>query len=279
MSSMRTRAKSILGRSRPLIETEHATPANLIPPPPRPGTPSTRPGMPGELPIGFVRDILAAAHQAGVTSGLYIGCGNGRNYLPLIAGGLDLTGLDISVTAITQLATPAPPDRRDRLIHGDLRCPARHRRPTRPSSASRSSSTATAPPRMHTSAPPGSASRPAACSACGSTTATDVRPRHEVTEHHPDGGFTVRYLAGLSRACPSTSSPSPNWTGCSPRIHARPAAAVARRPTVTRPVVAVGSDLARQRPSVACPHASCPGRPGTSCSGNIASGTPVTDVD
>jgi hypothetical protein len=27
-------------------------------------------------------------------------------------------------------------------------------------------------------------------------TATDVWPDHEVTEEHPDGGFTVRYLAG-----------------------------------------------------------------------------------
>jgi hypothetical protein len=27
-------------------------------------------------------------------------------------------------------------------------------------------------------------------------TATDVWPGHEVTESHPDGGFTVRYLAG-----------------------------------------------------------------------------------
>lgn len=27
-------------------------------------------------------------------------------------------------------------------------------------------------------------------------TATDVWPRHEVTEQYPDGGFTVRYLTG-----------------------------------------------------------------------------------
>jgi len=26
--------------------------------------------------------------------------------------------------------------------------------------------------------------------------ATDVWPRHQVIEHHPDGSFTVRYLAG-----------------------------------------------------------------------------------
>jgi Methyltransferase domain len=54
-----------------------------------------------------------------VIRGLYIGCGNGRNYLPLVAGGLDLTGLDISSAAIAQLAARAP-DRRDRLVVGDL---------------------------------------------------------------------------------------------------------------------------------------------------------------
>ena len=55
----------------------------------------------------------------------------------LVAGGLDLTGLDISAAAIAQLAARIP-DRRDLLIHGDL-----------------------------SSLP--DASRPAACSVCGST--------------------------------------------------------------------------------------------------------------
>ena len=49
----------------------------------------------GEPPVAFTGDILAAARQAGLTRGLYIGCGNGRNYLPLVAGGLDLTGVDL----------------------------------------------------------------------------------------------------------------------------------------------------------------------------------------
>ena len=73
----------------------------------------------GELPVAFTGDILAAAGQAGLTRGLYIGCGNGRNYLPLVAGGLDLTGVDISAAAIAQLAARAP-DRADRLVYGDL---------------------------------------------------------------------------------------------------------------------------------------------------------------
>jgi 2-polyprenyl-3-methyl-5-hydroxy-6-metoxy-1,4-benzoquinol methylase len=55
-----------------------------------------------------VADILAAARAAGVTGGLYIGCGNGRNYEPLVRGGLDLTGLDISEVALGQLSARMP---------------------------------------------------------------------------------------------------------------------------------------------------------------------------
>jgi hypothetical protein len=74
-----------------------------------------------EPPLPFVADIVAAArtHNLSAEQGLYIGCGNGRNYLPLVAEGLDLVGIDLSPTAITQLVARAP-DRRDRLICGDL---------------------------------------------------------------------------------------------------------------------------------------------------------------
>jgi Methyltransferase domain len=74
-----------------------------------------------EPPLPFVADILGAAldHDLIGETGIYIGCGNGRNYLPLVAGGLDLIGLDISATAIDQLAARAS-GRRGRLIHGDL---------------------------------------------------------------------------------------------------------------------------------------------------------------
>jgi len=56
--------------------------------------------VPGRVPRGLHPDIIAAARQAGVARGLYIGCGNGRNYLLLTAARLDLTGLDISAAAI-----------------------------------------------------------------------------------------------------------------------------------------------------------------------------------
>jgi SAM-dependent methyltransferase len=148
-----------------------------------------------EPPVAFTRDILAAARRAGLTRGLYIGCGNGRNYLPLVAGGLDLTGLDVSAVAIAQLGDRAP-DRRGRLLHGDL---------------------GALPPMavyelvvgiqvfQHGDRGAAHAHIRAAQQRVAdgglfclrvNATATDVWPAHEVSERHPDGGFTVRYLAG-----------------------------------------------------------------------------------
>lgn len=51
--------------------------------------------------------------------GLYIGCGNGRNFVPLVDAGLDLVGIDISRAAIDQLSARLP-GRTSRLIHGSL---------------------------------------------------------------------------------------------------------------------------------------------------------------
>jgi SAM-dependent methyltransferase len=70
-------------------------------------------------PIGFTAEIVAAATAAGLTEGLYVGCGNGRNYRPLVEGGLDLIGLDVSPVAIRQLAERMP-DRRGKLVTGDV---------------------------------------------------------------------------------------------------------------------------------------------------------------
>lgn len=73
-----------------------------------------------EPPLAFVDDILGAVrrHQLIDHLGLYVGCGNGRNYLRLVDQGLDLIGLDISGIAIEQLASRIPNS--DRLVRGDL---------------------------------------------------------------------------------------------------------------------------------------------------------------
>jgi SAM-dependent methyltransferase len=148
-----------------------------------------------EQPVAFTGDILAAARRAGIAGGLYVGCGNGRNYLPLVAGGLDLAGLDISAAAIAQLAGRAP-GRRDRLIHGDLSAlPAGTAYPLligiqvfqHGDRAAAHAHIRAAQQRLE----PGGLF----CLRVNAT-ATDVWPGHEVTESHPDGGFTVRYLAG-----------------------------------------------------------------------------------
>ena len=73
----------------------------------------------GAAPDGFVSDIIAVAAAHRLSRGLYIGCGNGRNLVPLLDAGLDLTGLDISREAITQLRARRP-DRAGQLIVGDL---------------------------------------------------------------------------------------------------------------------------------------------------------------
>ncbi len=50
-------------------------------------------------------------------SGLCVGCRNQRRYLPLVADGLELTGLDVSLTSLDQLAERAPGVG---VHHGDL---------------------------------------------------------------------------------------------------------------------------------------------------------------
>jgi hypothetical protein len=72
-----------------------------------------------EPPVPFVTDLLAAARTRGVRRGLYIGCGNGRNFVPLTEGGLTLDGVDLSSTAIDQLAARRP-EWAGRLTVGDL---------------------------------------------------------------------------------------------------------------------------------------------------------------
>jgi SAM-dependent methyltransferase len=151
----------------------------------------------GEPPVRFVRDILSAARVGGLgaAEGIYIGCGNGRNYLPLVAGGLDLIGLDVSREALEQLGELAP-ERRRTLVHGtiDLLPQAA----TYPlvvgiqvfQHGDRTGAHAHIAAAQERLAPGG-----LFCIRVNAV-GTDVYPEHEVTERHVDGGFTVRYLAG-----------------------------------------------------------------------------------
>src|SRR5215475_4913376 len=64
-----------------------------------------------ELPLPFVSEIIATLRMDSAAwsgRGLYVGCGNGRNYLPLVDAGLDLVGLDVSPEALRRLAERRP---------------------------------------------------------------------------------------------------------------------------------------------------------------------------
>jgi SAM-dependent methyltransferase len=151
-------------------------------------------------PIGFTTEIIEAAHEATIDSGLYVGCGNGRNYRALVEGGLDLVGLDISAVAIEQLAARMP-DRTDKLVVGDLSAlPAGTTYPLVVAiqvlhHGSREESEALLRETTDRVAPGGML-------AIGiETVGTDVAEDHEVLDRADDGSYTVRYLDHGAMTC------------------------------------------------------------------------------
>jgi hypothetical protein len=161
-----------------------------------PGMPSTPRDAIAASPrsISFRTFWLRPAELIG-TEGLYIGCGNGRNYLPLIAGGLDLVGLDVSAVALQQLAERAP-ERFHRLVHGDLGALPYER--TYPIVIGIQVFQHGNRVRAHAHIKAAQARVANGGLFCLRVNAvgTDVAPEHEISEQHGDGGFTVRYLAG-----------------------------------------------------------------------------------
>jgi len=147
-----------------------------------------------EPPVGFARDIIDAARSRNLARGLYIGCGNGRNFIPLSEAGLDLIGLDISARAVAQLRQRRPstsglivgdlgavlPSARFELVIGIQVFQHGHRDQAH----------------QHLT---GAAARVAPggllCVRVNATE-TDVRHQHERTESASDGSFTVRYRGG-----------------------------------------------------------------------------------
>ncbi|MFI6582493.1 class I SAM-dependent methyltransferase [Embleya sp. NPDC050493] len=143
-------------------------------------------------PDPFVDRILAVAAPG--TSGVEIGCGNGRNLIPMNRAGLDLVGVDPSRTALEQLADRAPGST---LVHGtqeDLP-PGRcydlvigiqvHQHGTRAAAHAllRGSLARVAPGGLF-----------ALRTASADTEAVEA---HEVLDADEDGGHTFRYLAGF----------------------------------------------------------------------------------
>jgi len=147
-----------------------------------------------EPPVAFARDVIDAARSRNLRRGLYIGCGNGRNFIPMSDAGLDLIGLDISAQAITQLRRRGPASAR--LIIGDLRA-------FRPSARFElvigiqvfQHGNRDQAHRHLTGAAAHVAPGGLLCVRVNATE-TDIRHRHERTETAGDGSFTVRYLDG-----------------------------------------------------------------------------------
>lgn len=150
-----------------------------------------------DAPVPFVRDIIAAAREAGLigADGLYIGCGNGRNYLPLVSADLDLVGLDVSARALEQLAQRMP-ERRNRLVHGDVSALPKGQRYPLVIGLQVFQHGDRANAHAHIRSAQERLGEGGLFCVRVNAAATDVVLKHEVTERNRDGGFTVRYLAG-----------------------------------------------------------------------------------
>ena len=64
-----------------------------------------------ETPLKFTADIineLKCSPSLVNGSGLYVGCGNGRNYAQMVESGLEVIGLDISSVALSELSKKLP---------------------------------------------------------------------------------------------------------------------------------------------------------------------------
>ncbi|WP_428957377.1 class I SAM-dependent methyltransferase [Streptomyces sp. cg35] len=124
-----------------------------------------------------------------------MGCGNGRNYLPLRAAGLNLVGLDISEVALASLARRSPADA-PLLFHGGV---------TDLPDAQMFDLVIGIQVFQHGDRATAHAHLRAALDRvrvgglfCVRVNAvgTDIHPEHEVFEEASDGGLTVRYLQG-----------------------------------------------------------------------------------
>jgi SAM-dependent methyltransferase len=152
-------------------------------------------------PLPFVRTILATldeSRRAREGSGLYVGCGNGRNFLPLVDAGLNLTGLDVSEEALAQLAARRPAQL-PRLVRADFQDLERgaafdYLIAIQVFQHGGEAEVAAYFDRAASALRPGGLLFLRVNSA-----ATEVYHRHTVVERHPLGGFTVRYEDGPKR--------------------------------------------------------------------------------
>ncbi|MEU6388005.1 class I SAM-dependent methyltransferase [Streptomyces sp. NPDC046939] len=150
-------------------------------------------------PVGFVQDIVAAARTLRPDAqGLYVGCGNGRNYLPLRAAGLHLIGLDISDVALAALARRSPEDA-GHLVHGTVDDLPADRLFDMVVGIQVFQHGDRATAHAHLRAALRRVRVGGLFCLRVNAVGTDVHPAHRITERAPDGGFTVEYLEGAKR--------------------------------------------------------------------------------
>ena len=153
-----------------------------------------------EPPVAFVGTILGVLSEHPALrgrEGLYVGCGNGRNFLPLVDAGLTLLGLDVSREALRQLGERRP-DQAARLHHGDFLAftppaPVAYVVAIQVLQHGRRADAERAFARVAGLLAPGGLFFLRVNSA-----STEVYHRHAVVETHDDG-FTVEYLEGPKR--------------------------------------------------------------------------------
>ena len=149
----------------------------------------------GDPPVGFIRDVIAAAAQRGLQHGLYVGCGNGRNMIPLLNAGLDLTGLDISRQAIAHLRVQRP-DRAGQLIIGDLGALPPAARYDLVVGIQVFQHGTRAQAHRHLAAAAARVRPGGLLCVRVNAAGTDIEHAHRRFEEHGDGSFSVRYLGG-----------------------------------------------------------------------------------
>ncbi len=149
----------------------------------------------GERALPFADDVLAAARARGIADGLYVGCGNGRNYLALAEGGLRLVGLDVSATAIAQLAARAPQHAAE-LVVGDLDALADGRVFGLVAGIQVFQHGDRATAHAHIRRAQERVAPGGLMAVRANATATVVERRHELLEGSAEAGFSVRYLEG-----------------------------------------------------------------------------------
>ncbi|MGG7509108.1 class I SAM-dependent methyltransferase [Plantibacter sp. YIM 135249] len=146
-------------------------------------------------PEPFVADVIRCAADQRLASGLYIGCGNGRNMSALLEADLDLVGIDISPVAIRQIVSARPADAR-RFRIGDLAILSDDETfdivigiqvfmfGTRQQA------------HEHVIAAMARVNPGGILCFRANAVGTDVWPAHDLGPSHADGSFTVRYVDG-----------------------------------------------------------------------------------